>query len=86
MKTIYALRHQHGGVYTGALFASEPTPEQIAPVAAYLNAVHAGLGKGWLRVVPIEVCEGEIPVMPATPQERAGALPGVQALGFGTVD
>ena len=69
---IYLLRHQHGGFYTETAFLEPPTPEQIAPIKAYLDAVHAGRGEGWLVVVPIAVCGAEIPSTPATPQERAG--------------
>lgn len=75
---IYEIRHQHGG-FTGFLFAAAPTPEQLAPIKAYLDAVHAGLGEGWIKVVPREVYGAEIPVMPATPQERAGIGGGLPA-------
>jgi hypothetical protein len=80
---IYEIRHQHGG-FSGIFFAAEPTPEQLAPVKRYLDAVHAGRGEGWIMAVPREVIGAEIPVMPSTPQERAGGggLP-APMLGFG---
>ena len=82
---VYALRHQHGGIYAETLFAAPPTPEQIAPIKAYLDAVHAGLGEGWLRVVPIPVCDAEIPSTPVRPQERRSSVFGVGVTGSGEV-
>lgn len=82
---VYALRHQHGGIYTETLFAAPPTPEQIAPIQAYLDAVHAGLGEGWLRVVPLPVCGAEIPATPVRPQERRSGIFGVGVAATGEV-
>mgnify|MGYP003508418810 FL=1 len=82
---VSALRHQHGGTHTETLFAAPPTPEQIAPIKAYLDAVHAGLGEGWLRVVPIPVCDAEIPSTPVRPQERRSSVFGVGVTGSGEV-
>lgn len=82
---VYAIRHQHGGIYTETLFAKPPTAEQIAPIKAYLDAVHAGLGEGWLKVVQFPVCGAEIPSVPETPQQRRGAIFGIGVAASGEV-
>lgn len=82
---VYAIRHQHHGIYTETLFAAPPTPEQIAPIKAYLDAVHAGLGEGWLKVVPLPVCGAEIPSVPEPPQARRSAIFGVGVAASGEV-
>lgn len=79
---MYLLRHQKGGFWTGHVFAAEPTGEQIAAVARYMDAIH---GEGWIMSVPVEVVSAELPSMPATPQERARDLPGFGAHGTARV-
>lgn len=78
---VYAIRHQHHGIYTETLFAAPPTPEQIAPIKAYLDAVHAGLGEGWLKVVPLPVCGAEVPSTPEPPRRTSDLGIGVIASG-----
>jgi len=68
---MYLIRHQKGGFWTGHVFAAEPTGEQLAVVARYMDAIH---GAGWVMSVPVDVCGAELPTMPATPQERTATL------------
>lgn len=82
---VYGLRHQHHGIYTDALFANRPTEEQIRPIKAYLDAVHAGLGEGWLKVVELCVLFDGIPEVPETPQQRRSAPFGVSLAACGEV-
>lgn len=48
--SIFALRHQRGGVLLDRLFSAPPSEERLAVEQARLDKVH---GPGWLRVVPV---------------------------------
>ncbi|XXX79195.1 hypothetical protein WMF30_10515 [Sorangium sp. So ce134] len=50
--SVFALRHQRGGIVLDPLFTAPPSPERLAAEQARLDGLH---GPGWLRVVPLAV-------------------------------